>query len=137
MATCNSARKRAKPMPASPTMDICWKFGPELARSSIGAMNSTALSSGNPFMSVASGCAKHPTRLGSRMAREFGLQAECTGVEGQPLTLRLAVSEEPLRHEFWTMVAVLGVGLPITVLLIGFTGYIVAGRALLPVDSMA
>ncbi len=55
----------------------------------------------------------------------------------QYLTLRLAVSEEPLWREFWTMVAVLGIGLPITVILIGFAGYVVAGRALRPVDNMA
>jgi signal transduction histidine kinase len=35
------------------------------------------------------------------------------------------------------MVGVLSIGLPITVLLIGLTGYMVAGRALRPVDLMA
>lgn len=66
-------------------------------------------------------------RLASRIHR----------MEGQPVVVRLAVSEEPLWDEFWDMVSVFGVGLPITVLLIGFTGYIVAGRALQPVDAMA
>ncbi len=58
-------------------------------------------------------------------------------IEGQQFVVRLAVSEEPLWDEFWGMVSVLAIGLPITVLLIGFTGYIVAGRALRPVDTMA
>ena len=58
-------------------------------------------------------------------------------VEGRVLLLRLAVSEEPLWDEFWDMVSVLSIGLPITVLLIGFAGYAVAERALQPVDEMA
>jgi heavy metal sensor kinase len=58
-------------------------------------------------------------------------------VEGQSLVLRLGVSEEPLWREFWEMVGVLSIGLPIIVLLIGLAGYALAGRALLPVDLMA
>ena len=58
-------------------------------------------------------------------------------IEGQPLVLRLGVSEEPLWQQFWEMVGVMSFGLPITVLLIGLTGYMVAGRALRPVDLMA
>jgi heavy metal sensor kinase len=58
-------------------------------------------------------------------------------VEGRVLLLRLAVSEEPLWDEFWDMVSVLAIGLPITVLLIGLAGYVVARRALQPLDEMA
>jgi heavy metal sensor kinase len=58
-------------------------------------------------------------------------------VEGQPIVLRLGVSEEPLWQQFWQMVGVMSIGLPITVLLIGLTGYVVAGRALRPVNLMA
>jgi heavy metal sensor kinase len=58
-------------------------------------------------------------------------------VEGERLALRLGVSEEPLWQQFWEMVGVMSIGLPITVLLIGLTGYVVAGRALRPVDLMA
>jgi heavy metal sensor kinase len=58
-------------------------------------------------------------------------------IEGQPIVLRLGVSEEPLWQQFWEMVGVMSIGLPITVLLIGLTGYVVAGRALRPVDLMA
>jgi HAMP domain-containing protein len=58
-------------------------------------------------------------------------------IDGRALLLRLAVSEEPLWDEFWDMVSVLAIGLPVTVLLIGFAGYAVAGKALQPVDEMA
>jgi heavy metal sensor kinase len=58
-------------------------------------------------------------------------------IEGQPLVLRFGVSEEPLWQQFWEMVGVMSIGLPITVLSIGLTGYVVAGRALRPVDLMA
>jgi heavy metal sensor kinase len=58
-------------------------------------------------------------------------------LEGERLVLRLGVSEEPLWQQFWEMVSVMSIGLPITVLLIGLTGYMVAGRALRPVDLMA
>jgi heavy metal sensor kinase len=53
------------------------------------------------------------------------------------VTVRLAISEGPLWREFWEMVTILGIGLPVTVLLVAFTGYLVAARALKPVDSMA
>ncbi len=59
------------------------------------------------------------------------------GIEGRVLLLRLAVSEEPLWDEFWDMVSVLAIGLPVMVLLIGFAGYAVAGQALQPVEEMA
>jgi heavy metal sensor kinase len=58
-------------------------------------------------------------------------------VDEQSLVLHLGVSEEPLWREFWEMVGVLSIGLPIIVFLIGLIGYVVAGRALLPVDLMA
>ena len=58
-------------------------------------------------------------------------------MQGRLVVVRLALSEEPLWDEFWDMVSVLGFGLPVIVLSIGFTGYIVAGRAIQPVESMA
>jgi heavy metal sensor kinase len=58
-------------------------------------------------------------------------------MQGRVVVVRLALSEEPLWDEFWDMVSVLGIGLPVIVLLIGFTGYIVAGRAIQPVEAMA
>ncbi len=58
-------------------------------------------------------------------------------MQGRVVVVRLALSEEPLWDEFWDMASVLGFGLPVIVLLIGFTGYIVAGRAIQPVEAMA
>lgn len=58
-------------------------------------------------------------------------------MESRVVVVRLAVSEEPLWDEFWDMVSILSIGLPIIVLLIGFTGYAVAGRAIRPVEVMA
>ena len=57
--------------------------------------------------------------------------------DGNAVIVRLAVSQEPLWHEFREMVTVLGIGLPATVILVALTGYLVAARALKPVDSMA
>jgi len=56
--------------------------------------------------------------------------------DGNTVIVRLAVSEEHLWHEFWEMVTVLGVGLPVIVILVALTGYLVAARALKAVDSM-
>ncbi|HXM34184.1 MAG TPA: ATP-binding protein, partial [Pyrinomonadaceae bacterium] len=53
------------------------------------------------------------------------------------VAVRLGVSENALREEFGQMVAALALGLPIALLLAGVTGYIVALRALRPLDSMA
>lgn len=56
---------------------------------------------------------------------------------GKAVIIRLAVSEEPLWDEFWEMVAVFGIGLPIAVAIVIVAGYLVAARALSPVDAMA
>lgn len=56
---------------------------------------------------------------------------------GKTVMIRLAVSEEPLWDEFWEMAAGFGIGLPIAVALVIVVGYLVAARALSPVDSMA
>src|SRR5450759_2174357 len=53
------------------------------------------------------------------------------------MVVRLAVSEEPLWHEFWEMVSTLAVGLPIAGIIAGVTGFVVARRALRPLGSMA
>ncbi|MDR5730035.1 MAG: heavy metal sensor histidine kinase [Terriglobia bacterium] len=58
-------------------------------------------------------------------------------MQGREVVVRLAVSEEPLWDEFWDMVSVLGLGLPVIVMIIGITGYVVAGRAIKPVNDMA
>ena len=58
-------------------------------------------------------------------------------MQGRSVVVRLAVSEEPLWDEFWDMVSVLGLGLPVIVILIGIAGYAVACRAIKPVEAMA
>ncbi len=58
-------------------------------------------------------------------------------LENGPMVVRLAVSEEPLWHEFWEMVSTLAVGLPIAGIIAGVTGFVVARRALRPLGSMA
>ncbi len=57
--------------------------------------------------------------------------------DGQSVIVRLALSEEPIWREFWKMVAVLGIGLPVVLIFIAAAGYLVAARALRPVDAMA
>jgi heavy metal sensor kinase len=78
----------------------------------------------------------HSLRLASGM-RLRSISRVHRLADGNTVIVRLAVSEEHLWHEFWEMVAVLGVGLPVIVILVAFTGYLVAARALKPVDSMA
>jgi heavy metal sensor kinase len=51
--------------------------------------------------------------------------------------VRLAVSEQPLWKEFWEMSTALGIMLPIVLLGVVITGYLVAAKVLKPVDSMA
>lgn len=57
--------------------------------------------------------------------------------DGHPVLVRLAVSEEPLWREFWEMSTALGIVLPIVVIGVIITGYLVAAKALKPIDSMA
>jgi heavy metal sensor kinase len=56
---------------------------------------------------------------------------------GKSVIVRLAVSEEPMWQEFWEMITILGIALPIMVILVYIAGYLVAARALRPVDAMA
>ena len=58
-------------------------------------------------------------------------------MDGRTFILRLALSEDHLRQDFWLMLTVLGIGLPVALLIVGLTGYAVAGRALQPVNAMA
>ena len=51
--------------------------------------------------------------------------------------IRVARSEEPLRHELGELMGVLGLALPLTLALTAFGGYWLAGRALAPVGRMA
>lgn len=92
-----------------------------------------------PAPSVASGLSPEPPRslrLASGM-RVRMLSRVHHLADGHPVLVRLAVSEEPLWDEFWEMSTALGIALPIVVIGVVITGYLVAARALKPVDSMA
>ena len=80
---------------------------------------------------------KSPAPIAYSMANGFELSSHLHHMQGRLVVVRLALSEEPLWDEFWDMVSILGLGLPVIVLLIGFTGYAVAGRAIQPVEAMA
>src|SRR5213080_1927489 len=58
-------------------------------------------------------------------------------IEDQRVVLRVAYSEERLWRELGEFGQVLLLGFPIAVLLAGFGGYALAGKALAPIDSMA
>jgi HAMP domain-containing protein len=92
-----------------------------------------------PVPRISTGPARQPSRsvqLPSGMRLRSISRVHHLG-NGSAVTVRLAISEEHLWHEFWEMVTVLGIGLPVTVLLVALTGYLVAARALKPVDAMA
>jgi len=83
-----------------------------------------------------------PAHLGARSVQlADGTRVRFVGrrhvIDGKPIRIRLGLSEEPLWHDFWQMVSVLGIGLPAALLLVGATGYGVARRALRPLDVMA
>lgn len=82
-----------------------------------------------------SGDNPHSFRLAD--GREVRVLTRPHHIDGQIVLMRLALHEGHLWEEFWEMVSVLGIGLPVVVLLISLVGYIVAGRALRPVHDMA
>ncbi len=51
--------------------------------------------------------------------------------------LRVSRSEERLRNQLWEVFTVLAFGLPVVVALAGVGGYVLARRALLPIDRLA
>jgi signal transduction histidine kinase len=55
----------------------------------------------------------------------------------QSVILRVARSEEPLRGELGEIFMVLALGLPLVVVLAGIGGYVLARRALAPIDHLA
>lgn len=58
-------------------------------------------------------------------------------VSNQSVVLRVARSEEPLREELSEILFVLVLGLPLVVALAGLGGYLLARRALAPIDHLA
>jgi signal transduction histidine kinase len=56
---------------------------------------------------------------------------------GRLVMVRLGVSEEPYWREFWEMVGILAIGLPVIVVVVFIAGRLLAARALKPVEVMA
>ena len=58
-------------------------------------------------------------------------------VGGTAVVLRVSRSEERLRNQLWEILVVLVLGLPVVVVLAGLGGYVLARRALVPIDHLA
>ena len=58
-------------------------------------------------------------------------------VGGRAVVLRVSRSEERLRQQLWEVLVVLVFGLPLVVALAGVGGYVLARRALTPIDHLA
>ncbi len=58
-------------------------------------------------------------------------------VDGVPVVIQVARSEEPLRRELRELLVIMGAGLPLAVAIAGVGGYFLARRALAPVGRMA
>jgi heavy metal sensor kinase len=63
--------------------------------------------------------------------------ASTTAIGGHAMVLRVSRSEERLRRQLWEILVVLVFGLPVVVALAGVGGYILARRALVPIDRLA
>src|SRR5262249_9676373 len=60
-----------------------------------------------------------------------------TTVTGIPVVVRASRSEERLRAQLWEILVVLVLGLPLVVVMAGLGGYVLARRALSPIDHLA
>jgi heavy metal sensor kinase len=60
-----------------------------------------------------------------------------TLVGGRAVVLRVSRAETRLRTQLWEILVVLVLGLPVVVVLAGFGGYVLARRALTPIDHLA
>src|SRR5262249_44486652 len=60
-----------------------------------------------------------------------------TMVGGRSVVLRVSRSEDRMRTQLWEILVVLVLGLPLVVALAGIGGYVLAQRALTPIDHLA
>jgi heavy metal sensor kinase len=60
-----------------------------------------------------------------------------TTIGGRPYVLRVSRSEERLRQQLWEVLVVLALGAPLVVALAGAGGYLLARRALVPINRLA
>ena len=58
-------------------------------------------------------------------------------VGGRSVVLRVSRSEERVRNQLWEVLSVLMLGFPFVVVLAGLGGYVLARRALTPIDQLA
>src|SRR5262245_51601995 len=58
-------------------------------------------------------------------------------IDGLPVVLEVARSEEPLRHELGELLGIMGAGFPLAVAIAGLGGYLLARRVLAPLGRMA
>lgn len=58
-------------------------------------------------------------------------------IAGHPVVLRVSRSEDRLQRQLWEVLVVLVFGLPLVVVLAGAGGYMLARRALVPIDHLA
>jgi heavy metal sensor kinase len=58
-------------------------------------------------------------------------------LEGEPLIIRLAYSTEPLTERLFEFIGLLFLAMPLALIVAGFAGYRVAGKALNPLEEMA
>jgi signal transduction histidine kinase len=58
-------------------------------------------------------------------------------VGGRSVVLRVSRSEERVRNQLWEVLSVLVLGFPFVVVLAGVGGYVLAQRALTPIDQLA
>jgi heavy metal sensor kinase len=111
-----------------------WSLGGKLLYRSEGLNDQTL--GPVPVSTVSARQSPHSLQLSSGMRVRAISRVHHMG-KSNAVVVRLAVSEEPLWEEFWEMVSMLAIGLPVTVVLVAITGYLVAARALRPVDAMA
>jgi len=88
---------------------------------------------------IVHGSPRHPPKRSVRLAENETVRVITRShkFEGHIVMVRLGVSENVLREQFGEMISTLVLGLPVALVIVGLTGYFVAGRALQPLDAMA
>ncbi len=105
-------------------------------------------SSGEPIYRSGASAALPPVALAAASAqqryesmvvngRHWRTLTGTTLVGGRSVVLRTSRSEDRLRAQLWEVLVVLVLGLPVVVVLAGVGGYVLARRALSPIDHLA
>ncbi|MDC3379011.1 ATP-binding protein [Planctomycetota bacterium] len=80
---------------------------------------------------------RRPHDSAQETAVSYRVRSGPYAVEGLPVTIRVGRSEAGMRAVLQRVFLVLGIGLPLVVVLAALGGYVLARRALAPVDEMA